>query len=93
MNQAPHIGANIHSSNHRAEVLASKRCGCFHRLNIFSPAKIQDWVDYSPRKDTAIKGVGCTALCPKCGIDSVIGSNSGYPITTGFLETMRRHWF
>jgi len=28
-----------------------------------------------------------------CGIDSVIGSASGYPITTEFLESMNRRWF
>ncbi|MCE7962609.1 MAG: hypothetical protein DYH05_08955 [Acidobacteria bacterium ACB1] len=32
-------------------------------------------------------------LCPKCGIDSVIGSNSGYPINDEFLRRMRSHWF
>jgi hypothetical protein len=34
-----------------------------------------------------------TALCPKCGIDSVIGSVSGYPIERGFLKKMHDHWF
>ena len=34
-----------------------------------------------------------TALCPKCGIDSVIGTKSGYPITKEFLGQMQAHWF
>ena len=49
----------------------------------FEPEAIADWVDES----------GVTALCPKCGIDSVIGSASGFPITRDFLEQMRKHWF
>ena len=34
-----------------------------------------------------------TALCPKCEIDSVIGSASEFPITKDFLERMHAHWF
>ncbi|EJZ43543.1 hypothetical protein LEP1GSC178_3039 [Leptospira licerasiae str. MMD4847] len=37
---------------------------------------------------------GKTALCPNCGIDSVIGSKSGYPITDEyFIEEIHRFWF
>ena len=32
-------------------------------------------------------------FCPYCGIDSVIGDSSGYPITTAFLKQMRAYWF
>ena len=45
-----------------------------------------EWID-------EIDGVGQTALCPKCNIDSVIGSKSEYPINRQFLELMRQHWF
>jgi hypothetical protein len=34
-----------------------------------------------------------TALCPHCGIDSVISSASGYPITAAFLHRMHDYWF
>jgi hypothetical protein len=80
---ADHIAAHKHSIRHRSEVEASDRCGCFYCLAEFGPDVIMDWVD----------DCGVTALCPKCGIDSVIGSASGYPITTEFLARMRRHWF
>lgn len=33
------------------------------------------------------------ATCPKCEIDSVIGSASGYPITKEFLERINAHSF
>jgi len=47
---------------------------------------VKDWTD-------EWEGVDQTALCPRCGIDAVIGSKSGFPITTEFLETMKTHWF
>ena len=80
------IVAHKHSSNHREELMASETCGCFYCLRVFSPDKVEEWVD-------EIDGVGTTALCPFCGIDSVIGSESKYPIEVGFLKAMNRHWF
>ena len=34
-----------------------------------------------------------TAVCPYCGVDSVIGENSGFPITEQFLKEMHEAWF
>jgi hypothetical protein len=81
-----YIRAHRHSIRHREEVLASERCGCYYCGSIFPPADIEVWVD-------EWEGVGQTALCPKCGIDSVIGSASSYPITERFLAAMKAHWF
>ena len=53
----------------------------------FPPAEILDWVDEDET------GMGQTALCPKCGTDSVIGDRSGFPITEEFLGKMNAHWF
>jgi hypothetical protein len=80
------IRAHKRSIHHREEVLASAVCGCFHCCQIFPPAAIHDWTDHREE-------VGQTALCPKCGIDSVIGSASAYPITQEFLVAMSAHWF
>ncbi len=86
------IAAHRYSSNHRESVLASDVCGCFYCLSIFSPSEIEDWVD--ARKDeTDINESGQTAFCPRCGIDSVLGSASGYPITREFLQKMNDYWF
>lgn len=79
-------GAHRHSSNHRSEVLSSESCACFFCLAVFSPAEIQEWVDEHD-------GLGTTALCPRCGIDSVIGSNAGVPLDPEFLGKMRAYWF
>jgi len=74
--------AHRRSIRHRAEIEASRSCGCFSCERIFSPDRIVDWID----KDQ-------TALCPSCGIDSVIGKASGLPITASFLREVRAVWF
>jgi hypothetical protein len=79
--------AHRHSINHRAEIIASTLCGCFHCCARFPPAEIREWVDEDPT------GVGQTALCPKCGIDSVIGDRSGFAVSTELLASMKTHWF
>ena len=79
--------AHSHSANHRAEIRASKLCGCFYCRTVYPPDKIKDWVD----EDS--KGEGQTALCPKCGIDSVIGDASGLRLTPKFLAAMHTYWF
>ena len=79
--------AHRHCSGHRDEILASDTCGCFYCAAIFPPSRITDWCDEDDQH------VGQTALCPECGIDSVIGDRSGFPITTGFLSEMKYYWF
>ena len=74
--------AHTHCSKHRTEVLSSESCGCFYCLETFAVSEIEDWTDDSQ-----------TALCPKCGIDSVIGSAAGFTLTKEFLEKMHKHWF
>ena len=79
--------AHAHSSNHRAELVRSAQCGCFYCCAAFPPSEVLAWVDEDAN------GEGQTALCPRCGIDSVIGDASGFEIRVAFLETMRKHWF
>ena len=84
--EPPHVAAHGHSSRHRREILASETCGCFYCLAVFAPDQIVQWYRWTKAEDE-------TAVCPHCGIDSVIGSSSGYPITREFLSQMQRHWF
>jgi len=86
MSEPAYIQAHKHSIRHRDEITTSDKCGCFYCLAIFSPDELDDWVDEE-------NGVPQTALCCKCGIDSVIGSASGFPITCEFLALMKAHWF
>jgi hypothetical protein len=86
--------AHKHCANHRSELKASSRCGCFYCLRIFAPSQIIDWIDWPPDtpKDRELE-TGTTALCPYCGIDSVLGDASGYEIDQPFLRRMHLYWF
>jgi hypothetical protein len=74
--------AHQRCTKHRAEIEQSAMCGCFYCLSTLSPSEIREWTDD-----------GQTAICPKCALDSVIGSESAYPITPEFLRRMHDHWF
>ena len=78
------IAAHKYSIRHKSSLIHDESCGCFHCLEIFSPKEIEAWIN---------DGADYTAICPHCGVDSIIGESSGYPITTDFLGRMRSHWF
>ena len=79
--------AHKHSIYHKNELLQSDICGCFYCLRIFDPEEITDWTDTHNLKEH-------TALCPFCGIDSVIGEKSGFPVSDKiFLNTMHTYFF
>lgn len=82
------IKAHEYSSNHKPELEKDTVCGCFYCKKIFHPSEIEEWIVC----DNEIDRRG-TAVCPYCGIDSVIGESSGFPITPDFLEEMYRYWF
>lgn len=72
-----------HSSGHREELEASPFCACYYCCETYPPALITEWWDG-----------GETPVCPRCGIDSVIGSNAGFPIDDiRFLFEMYDYWF
>ena len=85
-----HVDAHKFSSRHRHQIESSTECSCFYCLRIFSPQDITQWWEESKKSGL---GQSATAVCPHCGIDVVIGSASGYPITQAFLEKMQGHWF
>jgi uncharacterized paraquat-inducible protein A len=75
--------AHRHSIRQREEIIASGACGCFYCEAIVNPAEIRDWIDENR-----------TALCPRCGVDALIGDKSGFPATNpAFLKAMHQHWF
>lgn len=83
-----YIEAHKFSSNHKEQLKKDISCGCFYCLTIFQTTQIRDWI----KTDNNCDGFG-TAICPYCGIDSVIGESSGYPITIEFLKKMNTYWF
>jgi len=80
--------AHAHASGHRAELERGRSCGCFHCCSIFPASQILEWID-----DDDVDEQGQTALCPHCGIDAVIGDQSGFLLSRDFLEEMRARWF
>ncbi len=83
MNNSDIIIARELSKSNKTELLDDTKCGCFYCLKIFHPKEIKRW----------LREGGGTAVCPYCGIDSVIGESSGYPITKDFLREMKEYWF
>ncbi len=75
--------AHRHCVNNRRELEASALCGCFYCTETYSPTEVMEWVDRSD-----------TALCPRCGIDAVLGDRTALPVDNPeFLKAMRRQWF
>ena len=74
--------AHKHARNNREEIQGSTRCGCFFCRASFAPPTVYEFADN-----------GQTALCPYCGIDSVIGDKSGYLLSDDFLMAMFKRWF
>lgn len=83
-----YFAAHRFSSNHMQQLRQDSVCGCFHCEKIFSPSQITKWI--LADNDCDARG---TAVCPYCGIDSVIGESSGFPITGEFLNGMGHFWF
>ena len=83
-NGGPVGEAHDHCRNNRNELAQSEYAGCFYCCELFSPSLIDEW--------TGSKGT--TAVCPKCGIDAIIGDASAFPITDkAFLTAMNKAWF
>lgn len=76
--------AHKYSFANRKMLEKENRCGCFYCGKIFSPNEIDEWIEDTP---------DLTAVCPYCGIDSVIGESIGYPLTKESLDKMYEVWF
>lgn len=74
--------AHKHSYKHRIEIEASARCGCFSCFKFFPTASIKSWIDGNQ-----------TALCPLCGVDTILGSASRFTLDETFLRRMHTHLF
>jgi hypothetical protein len=75
--------AHKSSSSHKIEILAANLCGCFYCKQTFLPNEIEEWLE---------EIIGETAICPKCGIDSVLSSK--FPVSDKlFLAAMHKNYF
>jgi len=83
-----------HGVQNREEISKSALCRCYCCLKTFPSEAIYDWWDLP--KDSAGTGtevLGMTAVCPFCGVDSVLGDQCGYELSEVFLKEMQQHWF
>lgn len=64
---------------HREAILASAQCACFSCFTRFEPTRVTKWID-----------AGQTALCPRCGLDTVLGAAS-MGIDDQFLRLLNTH--
>ena len=71
-----------HANINRDLINQSDTCGCFYCLEVFKSSEIDEWADNER-----------TAICPKCGIDSLIPSAAGVPLTVDLLQEMHNRFF
>jgi len=76
--------AHAASFCNKKDVIKSKKCGCFHCLEIFDAGSVRDYVTDRDGK---------TAMCPSCCTDAVLADASGFPITKDFMREMKKAWF
>jgi hypothetical protein len=75
-----------HSIRNEESILKSNLFGCFHCISIFPVADVK-------LSEMMVEKDGCkTAICPICGIDSVLG-DSTVEITAELLEKMNEYYF
>lgn len=65
--------------------MRSVSCGCFYCETLLLANDIKEWNEEDNGQDTAI--------CPYCGIDSVIGDDCVKPLNKEFLHEMKKYWF
>lgn len=79
---SPAITAHEFCSDNKSSIFASKRCGCFYCGKTCEPSHVKEWVDKK----------GKTALCPHCGIDSLLG-DADVSFDETLLKEMHKIWF
>ena len=66
----------LRSFKARKEIENAELCGCYCCERMYVPETILDWVDNN-----------LTAICPRCGIDSVVAYR---PAEDGSIEIFKR---
>jgi hypothetical protein len=80
-------------SQHREQVRNSALCGCFYCGVNFPSTEIDFWIG-APDGGLDNGENGTTALCPRCGIDSVLpDSILGAGLSPELLDEMRQYFF
>jgi len=90
----PLLAAHPHTSNNRAELEASRLCGCCSCLEIFPTEEIVAWTGLDMSNFNNPESASAeTALCPRCGSEALIGDRAGFSLNPDFLSRMNQAWF
>lgn len=73
-----------HCSDNELEILQSDKCSCFFCRQTYSARNVNDW---------ATEDGKMTAICPECGMTSVIGDACGIPMDKTLLKEMNLQYF
>ncbi|WP_425146200.1 hypothetical protein [Deinococcus sp.] len=77
------LGAIWHFCTNNGMILGRTRsCGCFYCLKLYKTSEILEWIESEG-----------TAVCPHCGIDSVIPDVPLYRLDLPLLEELHAHFF
>ncbi len=60
----------------------SQMAGCYYCLEIYPAKEVEEFLE-----------VENTALCPKCGIDCVLGDKIDFPLNKEVLQELHNFWF
>ena len=76
------LDAPKRSFKNKNEIKSCNNCGCYSCKNIISSKEIERWTDNWE-----------TAICPKCGIDSIIPEAGDFELNEEFLSEAHNYWF
>lgn len=71
------------SIGNKVRLADAKDCGCYFCFSHFAVAEVEYWDDEDDQ----------TAVCPHCGIDSVIGEYEEQRVPDDLLKAMKERYF
>lgn len=73
---------HTYSAHNRSRIAVADKCYCFHCKAVLDSREITDYADH-----------GQTAICPKCGIDSIIPDSIDEPLNEKTVAELNQYWF
>ncbi|MFC1639036.1 cytoplasmic protein [Patescibacteria group bacterium] len=69
----------------REQLAESDEAGCYYCRNVFPASEVSNYVIEEDGTETAV--------CPKCGLDSVLADSAGIELSAENLEQLNEYWF
>lgn len=88
------LAAFRYTTNNYAQIEASALCGCCSCVQVYPAEEVAAWTGLEMTNLDDPKAIANqTALCPRCGMEAVLGDKAGFPINAQFLGRMNEAWF